>query len=169
MAARRPVSQSSHTTWVSSSRYARGWIVTSVLAATGWGAIAVLQSRPLPLLALVTMLGGYAGLLAAHGSPLSPTGLRRYAAGALSAAGVVLVLAGMRHHPGVALGMTAVLGASSPHLLRWVADGRSDVADSSTSPAGQRAEDVVQRPGARHPADLAEPLGAQHPGAQRRR
>lgn len=105
------------------SPYERGWTVAAVLAATAWIAVGVLESRPLPLLALVTMLGAYGGVLAVRASLLSPVGRRQYAAGAAAAAGVVLVLAGMRQHPAAGLAVLGVLAASSPHLLRWVADG----------------------------------------------
>lgn len=97
--------------------------MVAVLAATGWLAVGVVQSRPLPLVALVTMLGGYGGILAVRASLRSPAGRRQYAAGAACAAGVVLVLAGMRQHPAAALTVTALVGATSPHVLRWVADG----------------------------------------------
>jgi hypothetical protein len=109
------------------SRYERGWTVVTVLAATGWIAVGVLQSRPLPLLGLVTMLGAYGGVLAARTSLLRTTGRHQYVAGAALAAGLVLVLAGMRHHPVAGLAMAAVLGSSSTQFLRWVADGEVDV------------------------------------------
>ncbi len=127
MATRDSTGQPSGTASAAGSRYRRGWVVASVLSATAWIVIAVSQSRPLPLLGLVTMLGAYGGLLAARTSLLGTTGARHYAAGAATAAGLVLVLAGMRYHPAAALGLSAVLGASSPPLLHWVAEGRADV------------------------------------------
>jgi hypothetical protein len=105
------------------SRYERGWTTVTILAATGWIALGVSQSRLLPLLGLVAMLGAYAGVLTTRASVLTTRGRAQYVAGAASAAALVLVLVGMRHHPAAGLAMTAVLGAASPHLLRWVADG----------------------------------------------
>jgi hypothetical protein len=105
------------------SRYASGWLVAAALTATGWMTVAVLQTPWLPLAALVALLGGYSGLLVRQRSNRHADRYRQYLIGAITAAGLVLMLVGMGHHPGIGLGMLAVLTASSPTVLKWVADG----------------------------------------------
>jgi cytochrome bd-type quinol oxidase subunit 2 len=105
------------------SQYARGWLVAAVLTATGWITVAVLQTPWLPLVALVALLGGYGALLVLQRSNRHADGHRQALIGAVAAAGMVLMLVGMGHHPGIGLGALAVLTASSPAVLRWVADG----------------------------------------------
>ena len=106
---------------VTGSRYQRAWVCAVGLAAAAWTLTAMLQTPWLPLLLLTAMNAGWGGLLVAFASGSRAGALRRCAAGTLTVAGTVLVLAGFRHHIELAGATVAVLTASSPHVIRWIA------------------------------------------------
>jgi hypothetical protein len=103
------------------SRYDRGWTTAALGAAAVFGAMAVLQSPRLPLLCLVIPLAAIGGILFLR-QPLSTApGRREYGAGVLRVAGLVLVAVGVGHHVEAGLALLAVLVATAPFVLRWIA------------------------------------------------
>jgi len=103
------------------SRYEQVWTTIVLLAASGWIAVAVLQSPRLPLLCVAMGLGFVGGILFARAPMSTPRGRRQYLAGALSITGLVLVTVGIGHHVALGLAFIAVLACSSPSVIRWVA------------------------------------------------
>jgi hypothetical protein len=105
----------------SDSTYARVWTVAAVLSAGVWTAIAVLQTPRLPLFCLAAALGAVGGTLFVRAPVRSAKGRQQYVVGAAAVAGLVLVIVGMGHHLTAALTVVALLGGSSPAVLRWLA------------------------------------------------
>jgi hypothetical protein len=103
------------------SRYDRCWTALALVAALAWIAIAILQSPWVPLSGMTAGLGGVGGALFVRAPASRAEGMRQYAAGASVVAAAVLVIIGVGHHPMAGLTVVALLTASSPRLLRWIA------------------------------------------------
>jgi glutamate 5-kinase len=105
----------------SDSRYARIWTTAAVATAGVWTVIAVLQSPRLPLFCLAAAVGAIGGTVFVKAPARSTKGRKQYVVGAAAVAGLVLVAVGMGHHITAGLTVLALLGASSPAVLRWLA------------------------------------------------
>jgi hypothetical protein len=102
------------------SGYDRAWTTVALLAAAVWVAIAILQTPPVPLLALASALGAIGGVLFVRAPATSVLGRGQYVAGALGVAGLAMVTVGVAHHLTVGLAVVAALACSAPAAVRWI-------------------------------------------------
>jgi hypothetical protein len=101
-------------------RYAAGWWVAAGCAGVAAAAVALAQSRLVPLLGLVALVAVLGGLTLACAPAAVGVERRRFGVGATRTAGLAVVLVAVGHHPALGLPLVAVLALGSPWVVSSV-------------------------------------------------